>query len=203
MLTRRKLRTLTGSDLGHLTVLPREQASAFCQAGDIIDAAKAQARQITEEAQAEAGTIRLRIRHETAQQLWQEANGLLDEWQAERDEMQDAIVDCARQLVTQALALAFAEKPDEARTEILLRQLGNSLSARQSATLLVHPAQKREVESYLLAQQNTHWQLVEDVSLSKDELCLKSRSGQYTLSWQQLTDAVLSAVADSPDPEEG
>ena len=194
MLTVCKIDAIPGISLAHETVLRRENVKEFYLASEIVCAAHEQARKILNDAQAGADAIRLQVRRETSQQLWQQAQVLLDDWQSEREEMQNSVIDIIKKSLTQALHLAFATPPPESRIKILIDHLRHTYDSPTPAVLLVHPHQLDRVKRYLTSHSN-NWKIVGDDNQNKDELCLKSSTGKFYISWDSVTEKLFSAVA--------
>lgn len=194
MLTVHKINLLAGTSLVQQPVLRREEVANFFVAQQACDIANLRARETIKHAQLAAERIRHQAYEEVSKTLWKQAHVLLDDWQKEREEMRKQTVECAKQLLTQALRLAFAREPAKARIQALLKQLQKHPEANRAAMLIVNPRQYDQAEQCLKAQGDLHWTLVSDPQQAKDELCLKSAHGKYTIGWQTLTERFLSAI---------
>ena len=197
MLTVHKINLLAGNSLVQQPVLRREEIANFFVAQQACDIANLRASETIKHAQLAAERIRHQAYEEVSKTLWKQAQVLLDDWQKEREEMRKQAVECAKQLLTQALRLALAKEPAKARINLLFKQLQKHPDANHAAMLIVNPRQYEQVEQFLGAQGDTPWTLVSDPQQAKDELCLKSPHGKYTIGWQTLTDTFLSAITES------
>ncbi|PDO83510.1 HrpE/YscL family type III secretion apparatus protein [Kosakonia sacchari] len=197
MLTVHKINLLAGASVVQQPVLRREEIANFFVAQQACDIANLHARETIKHAQLAAERIRHQAYEEVSKTLWKQAQVLLNDWQKEREEMRKQTVGCAKQLLTQALRLAFDKEPAKARIQTLLKQLQKHPEVNRAAMLMVNPRQYEQAEQFLNAQGDTPWTLVSDPRQAKDELCLKSPHGKYTIGWQTFTDSFLSAITES------
>lgn len=200
MLVRYKISTVPRVLLLHNGILRRENIENCYLAVEIVDAAHAQTTEIMLAAQSAAAALRQQIHDEIAQQLWQQAQQLLSDWQSERIEMQDSVVKFTKELLTQVLRIAFSDKSVAAHNRILIKHLEKFCIDPTPALLIVNQTQLAATKAYLMSQQNDYWKVVGDSNQEKDSLRLKSANGNFTLRWQALTEQYLSAIAEHPLP---
>ncbi|MCX8961511.1 hypothetical protein EHW64_10205 [Erwinia psidii] len=199
MLNCRKINICPGIKRQKECIIRRENVEKFYLSEEIINAAIQQKNKILDEAHAEAEAIRLDVRHRVSRQFWQDAQVLLDDWQREREKMKEDILQCTKQLLAQALQLAFAKQPTEKRTEALIQHLRRNYDEKSPASLLVNPQLRIQVENVLKMHSNNHWEIIDDSRLQKDQLCLKSTTGDFFISWETVKEQLLSAVTENTD----
>ncbi|ANR79419.1 hypothetical protein BBB57_14775 [Kosakonia sacchari] len=194
MLTMHKISPLAGISLVRQPVIRKEDVANFCLSDAVMDNAHFRAGEVIKQAQLTAEQLRQQAYEEVSTALWAQARVILDDWEKEREEMRRCTVDVAKALLAQALELAFAKKPGKARLEALLNQLKKHTETSIAARLFVNPRQYAQAADYLAQHTDLRWSLVSDSQQAKDEVCLKSTHGSFTLSWQTFSESFITAI---------
>lgn len=133
-------------------------------------------------------------------QFWEQANALLDTWEAQRQAMWQQLESSAARLVNQALQTLLDEVPDPARIDALVRQLARGQREPASATLYCHPEDLPNLTRSLGTAEHQPWTPVADASMGRHQVRLQTPGGSFQLDWPSAVQAlqVPAPLLDTP-----
>jgi type III secretion protein L len=191
MLAVRKL-TLAGDRqlIGEL-LLRRETIDDCLLAAQVLAVAREQAQSLLDAALTEAQAVRDEAAEQAQAQVWGEAQALLDDWRAQREQMWEGLNETARQLLDEALRTLLGEVPEPARIDALLHHLKAAQPADEASVLHCHPDLAQVLAERLRVLGHSNWTVRADPQLPADGLSLRTGSGDFNLSWQALRRWIL------------
>ncbi|WP_085633481.1 type III secretion system stator protein SctL [Pseudomonas sp. R16(2017)] len=198
MLTRRRLSLSHPQALPDGPVLRLEVFEDSLLAGQLLAHARAQADTLLADAREEAERLRQAAQEQALAEVWQQADALLAQWQAQRQQMWDAILQSAESLLGQAWQRLLGEQGDAARIAALCRQLSAARPEDEPGVLHCHPDRLDLVANHL-QQAQAVWSLRADPQQAPDSLCLRTEHGDFAIDWQALGSA-LGPLPDSAQP---
>lgn len=189
MLTRRSLTLGRPHVLPGGLVLRRETLEDCVLAEQVLTTARAEADALLARAQDDAERLRDNAWQQACDEVWQQADAVLLQWQQEREQMWASITLTAEALVGTALRQLLAEQPDAARVSALLLQLRLAQPEDEAAVLYCHP-DWLEPATQKLQQRQASWSVRADPQLAPQTLCLRTEQGDFRLNWTTLVGAV-------------
>ncbi|WLG48113.1 type III secretion system stator protein SctL [Pseudomonas sp. FP1742] len=191
MLAVRKLTLAGDCQLIGESLLRREEIDDCLLAGQVLEAAREQAKSILDAALTDARALREVAAEQAQAQVWEQAQALLDDWRAQREQMWEGLNETARQLLDEALRTLLAEVPEPARIDTLLRHLKAAQPHDEASVLHCHPDLAHVLAERLPVLGHSNWTVRADPQLPADGLSLRASSGDFNLSWQALQRWVL------------
>ncbi|MFJ4192631.1 type III secretion system stator protein SctL [Pseudomonas sp. NPDC089534] len=189
MLTRRRLSLSHPQALPDDPVLRREIFEDSLLAGQLLEHARAQAETLLADAREEADRLREDAQARAVADVLQQADALLAQWQAQREQMWDGILASAEALMGQAWQQLLGEQGDAVRIAALCRQLSAARPPDEPGVLHCHP-DRLDLAARHLQQAQAVWSLRADPQQAPDSLCLRTEQGDFTLDWQSLGSAL-------------
>ncbi|WP_260954408.1 type III secretion system stator protein SctL [Pseudomonas citri] len=186
MLAVRKITLASDSPVIGEPLLRRETLADCLLAGQILESAREQAQGILDAALAEAQVLREEAAGQAQAQVWEQAQALFDDWQAQREQMWAGLNETARQLLKEALRTLLGEVPQPGRIDALLHHLKAAQPADESAVLHCHPQRVQALSERLASPSYSNWTVRADPQLPEDGMSLRTESGEFNLSWQAL-----------------
>ena len=194
-----KLKTL--SQLDGITpdgvVLRHEEIALHRQAADVLARAQQQAEAILTDARTRADAERAESRRQLEDQFWQQAHGLLSDWQQQREQDEVQLIDLAGKVLNEALQQVLGEVDDARRFDALLRQLLRHYPRQQQATLFCASGQEAALTAWLASQPQLAWTLCGDSTLANDSLRLTTAQGELLIDWATLRRSLLPPPSDA------
>ncbi|WP_273808408.1 MULTISPECIES: type III secretion system stator protein SctL [unclassified Pseudomonas] len=186
MLTRRTLELRANAATLPETHLPRALLADCGRAETVLSHAEAQAAELLAASETACATRLGQLERE----FWQRAEGLLDAWQAQRQEEQAALEEIAREVVNAALDQLLAETPPAQRVDALLRQLLLSRQPPLPGQLHCAPDLEAPLQTWCAARPELPWQLVTDHALPPGQMMLRSDTGDFRLDWRHAVNGL-------------
>ncbi|MCV4343941.1 type III secretion system stator protein SctL [Pseudomonas capsici] len=186
MLTSRSLTLTSNRSTVNEPLLRREVLEQSLLAEELLEDARAQAREILDTAEAEAEALRQRCEEQTRAEVWQQAQSLLDDLREQRERTLATVVEAAEDLVQQALQLVLGELSDGQKVSAVLRQLTSASPNEESALIYCHPDRITLLAQSLEEQGQLGWTLRGDPNLEPDAISLRTEHGDFSLSWNAL-----------------
>lgn len=145
---------------------------------------------------ADAHSNRQRLLDQALEEFWEQANGLLQALESERQGLQQAAMVAAEELLTLAMGQLLEGMSLGERTQALINQLASTQVHADPATLSCHPDLLPDVQKWLATSRfATLWHLQSDLSLPLDALRLSNASGAFDVDWAGI-ERVLVARED-------
>ncbi|WLG82453.1 type III secretion system stator protein SctL [Pseudomonas cucumis] len=191
MLAVRKLILAGDCQLIGESLLRRETIDDCLLASQVLEAAREQAQSILDAALTDARVLREVAAEQAQAQVWEQAQALLDDWRAQREQMWEGLNETARQLLDEALHTLLGEVPEPARIDALLRHLKAAQPHDETSVLHCHPDLAQVLAERLPVLGHSNWTVRADPQLPADGLSLRASSGDFNLSWQALQRWVL------------
>ncbi|GFM58345.1 hypothetical protein PSCICF_45230 [Pseudomonas cichorii] len=186
MLTSRSLTLTSNRSTVNEPLLRREVLEQSLLAEELLEDARARAREILDIAEAEAEALRQRCEEQTRAEVWQQAQSLLDDLREQRERTLATVVEAAEDLVQQALQLVLGELSDGQKVSAVLRQLTSASPNEESALIYCHPDRITLLAQSLEEQGQLGWTLRGDPNLEPDAISLRTEHGDFSLSWNAL-----------------
>ncbi|WP_110186388.1 HrpE/YscL family type III secretion apparatus protein [Pokkaliibacter plantistimulans] len=205
MFVRRRISLQSAEDLALLPVITARQlqlcttveqitARAEQQAALLLEQAELQAESLLGEARAQAAVLAEQARAQAQEEVWQEANGLLQTLQQQRDALWDEVEQVAEQLVQSALQAVLGDMSAELRGQSLVRQLVATQRQAVPAVLRCTTALQPVLEQALQQQRVRHWQLETDPFVADDSVILETDAGVFRCSWSAICEQLNSTL---------
>ncbi|CAM3058294.1 type III secretion protein [Pseudomonas floridensis] len=191
MLAKRSI-ALTNAALLPEPIMRREAIADSLLAQDILANAHVQARQMLSQQQEEAD----RRQQQALAEFWTSANAFLAELQAQRQVLQQQVMESLEHLLTDALKQLLDETSLAERARALSRNLAASQLNEVGATLSVHPDIADSVAEWLTKSRFVeHWQLKRDASMPRESLRLSDANGAFDIDWVTLRNGLTGCNA--------
>lgn len=187
MLCRRTINSPGGAPPLAGSLISREALASYTQAGDVIEQAKAGAKQLLREAHEQ----RKNLLEKAGLEIWQRANAQLKRWEAERQALCDNLEHYATSIANQTIQLLLEETPHIQRIGALIKQLLACHIPAIKATLVCHPHELETVRQYLDSGGNVHWTLRADNTIKPQTLILNTDEGDFRIDWISMVNAVM------------
>ncbi|AZF56628.1 type III secretion system stator protein SctL [Pseudomonas sp. R11-23-07] len=177
------------------SLISGETLASYTQASDVIEQAKAGARQLLREAHEQ----REHLLEQAGFEIWQRADAQLKRWEAERQVLCENLERCATSIANQAIHLLLEQTSPPQRIGALIKQLLACQIPAIKATLLCNPHDLETVRRCLDSSGSHHWSLRAANSLEPQTLLLNTDEGDFRIDWISMVKAVMSND-ESPSP---
>jgi type III secretion protein L len=169
------------------TLILRETLANYTEATQILDHAKAQAKQIMQLAEEQ----REELLEKSDAEVWRRANAQLKRWDTDRKAMCESLEKYATSITNQAIFALLEETPLQQRLKALMSQLLESQVPSVKAILLCHPLELEVVAQCLANCGNTLWTLRSDDTVKPQTLVLNTDEGDFRIGWASMLDTFL------------
>lgn len=193
MLCRYKISSPGGAPPLPGSLISCETLASYTQASNVVDQAKAEARQLLNTAHAQREALLEKVSVE----VWQRANAQLKRWEIERQALCDSLEQYATSIANQAIHLLLEDTPAPQRMAALIKQLLASHVPAVKATLVCHPLELEAVRACLTNRGSTHWTLRADDTIKLQSLILTTEEGDFRIDWTSLIN-IFMKPDDSP-----
>ena len=187
MFCRHKIDLPKGSAAFTETLIPRETLANYAHAHNVLEHAKAQARQLLKLADKQ----REKLLEQAGLEIWRRADAQFKRWEVERQAMYDNLERYASSIANQAIHLLLEDTPPPQRMAALIRQLMASQVPMVRAALLCHPQELEAVRQALADHNNTLWALRADDTVKPQTLLLQTEEGDFCIGWAAMRDSFL------------
>jgi len=169
------------------TLILRETLESYIHATQLIDHAKAQAKQLLQLATEQ----REEILEKCGAEFWQRANAQLERWEVDYQSICESVEEYATSIANKAIFLLLEETPSQQRLKALTHQLLISQIPAVRAILLCHPLELETVTHCLANGGNTLWVVRPDDTIKPQTLVLNTDEGDFRIGWASMLDALL------------
>lgn len=187
MFCRHKIDLTTDASSLPQTLILRETLASYTEATQILDHAKAQAKQLMQL----AAEQREELLEKSGAEVWRRANAQLKRWDTDRQAMCESLEKYATSITNQAIFTLLEETPLQQRLKALMSQLLASQVPSVKAILLCHPLELEVVAQCLANCGNTLWTLRSDDTVKLQTLVLNTDEGDFRIGWASMFDTFL------------
>ncbi|QRR30978.1 type III secretion system stator protein SctL [Pseudomonas simiae] len=187
MLCRRIINSPGGTRALPGSLLSCETLASYTQADNVVEQAKAGARQLLQEANEQ----REQLLEKASLEIWQRADAQLKRWEAERQALCDNLEQYATSIANQAISLLLEETPAPQRIKALIRQLLACHVPAIKATLLCNPHELETVRQCLDSDSGNCWTLRAENTIEPQNLILNTEEGDFRIDWTVLISALV------------
>ncbi|ONH54944.1 type III secretion protein L [Pseudomonas cedrina] len=169
------------------SLISREILARYTQAGDVLEQAKAGAKQLLREAHEQ----REHLLEKAGLEIWQRADAQFKRWEAERQVLYDNLEQYATSIANQAIRLLLEETPPLQRIGALIKQLLACHIPAIKATLVCNPHELEKVRQCLGSGGGHHWTLHAENTIEPQTLILKTDEGDFRIDWISMVNAIM------------
>lgn len=187
MLCRRIINSPDGLHALPGSVITCETLTSYAQADNVVEQAKAQARQLLQEANEQ----REHLLENAGLEIWQRADAQLKRWETERQALCDSLEQYATKIVNQAMFLLLEETPPPQRIKALFKQLLACHVPAIKAMLVCNPHELETVRQYLESDSSNCWALRAKNTIEPQTLILNTEEGDFRIDWISLVSALV------------
>ncbi|WP_339468339.1 type III secretion system stator protein SctL [Pseudomonas sp. EL_65y_Pfl1_R83] len=187
MLCRRKIDSLGATPPVPGSLVSCEALARYTLAGDVVEQAKAAARQLLREAHEQ----REDLLEKAGLEIWQRVNTQLQRWEVERQALCDSLERHATSIANQTIYLLLEETPAPHRIAALIKQLVACHVPAIKATLVCNPHELETVRRCLDSGGNNHWTLRAENSIEPQVLLLNTEEGDFRIDWISMVNTLM------------
>lgn len=187
MLVRRKIKSVEGAPPLSGSLISGETQASYSQAIDVVDQAKAEARQLLEEAKEQ----RQEFLEKASLEVWERADAQFRRWEIEHQALCDNLEQYATSVANQAIYHLLEETLAPQRLAALIRQLMACHVPAIKASLACHPHDLEAIKQCLASRNSTHWLLRPDNALQPQTLILHTDEGDFHIDWEAMIHAFM------------
>lgn len=187
MLCRRKIDSLGTTPPVPGSLVSCEALASYTLAGDVVEQAKAAARQLLREAHEQ----REDLLEKAGLEIWQRVNTQLQRWEAERQALCDSLERHVTSIANQTIYLLLEETPAPHRIAALIKQLVACHVPAIKATLVCNPHELETVRRCLDNGGNNHWTLRAENSIEPQILLLNTEEGDFRIDWISMVNTLI------------
>lgn len=169
------------------SLISRDTLTNYAQADNVVEQAKAQARQLLQEANEQ----REHLLEKAGLEIWQRADAQLKRWDAERQALCDNLEQYATSIANQAISLLLEETPAPQRIKALIKQLLACYVPAIKATLVCNPHELETVRQCLDSGSGNCWTLRAENTIEPQTLILNTEEGDFRIDWTALVSALV------------
>ncbi|PLR60703.1 MULTISPECIES: type III secretion system stator protein SctL [Pseudomonas] len=195
MLCRRTITSPGGTPTVPGSLISCETLASYTQAGDVVERAKAEARQLLRAAkEQQEGML-----EKAGLEIWQRANAQLKRWEVDRQSLCDNLEEYATSIANQTIYLLLEETPAPQRINALIKQLLACHVPAIKATLVCNPHELETVRRCLDSVGSHHWTLRTENTLAPQTLLLNTEESDFRIDWISMVNALMKTDGSPSD----
>ena len=158
-------------------IIRRGELGALSEAADIVNAAHDRSIEIIQQAEADANEIRIKTREDAEREIWQEADGLLEDLKSVREQMAAQSIEVAQSILQKAWEILTGGLDDAEKLRFALEQAGRYFVSTSAMRIRVNPEMLADAQAWLEKRRNRQAGLElltaeSDISVRPDEVRL-------------------------------
>jgi type III secretion protein L len=187
MLCRRIINPPGGASPLPGSLISCETLASYAQADDVVEQAKARAKQLLKEVSLQ----REDLLKKAGLEVWQRADAQLKRWEAERQVLCNNLEHYATSIANQTIYRLLEETPAPQRIASLIKQLLACQVPAIKATLLCNTHELEAVRRCLDSFSSNHWTLRAENTIEPQTLILNTEEGDFRIDWTSMLRSLM------------